>query len=238
MKKGIIVIAAIAIVCIVLVIIVGFNIWPGATRPSPEDANLDYLLSLQKKPPEDYISELTAIIQGNGDPAVRGAAVDVLTDIAMRKEETEKIIPFLKDLAYNEPDESVMGAAYANIDLIRSENPLSPLGSLNLSVVGTVRKGSEIRLIATVVSTTDIEKAIIGLDSIPDGVDLLSYQYQYASLRSGVPQDIIFRLKMRESGTYEIRTFLFLSTDRTDYKEIVRLIVVTVHDTDGEYSIV
>jgi len=236
MKKGTIIIAAIAVVCIVLVL-VGLNIWSGASRPRPEDANLDYLLSLEKKPPEDYISVLTAIIRGNGDPAVRGAAVTVLTDIALRKDETEKIIPFLKDLAYHEPDESVMGAAYANIDLIRSENPLPPMGSLNLSVVGTVRKGSEIRLISTVASTTDIDKAIIGLDSIPDGVDLLSDQFQYASLRSRVPQDITFRLRLRESGTHEIRTFLFLSTDRTDYEEIVRNIVLTVRDKDGEYSI-
>jgi len=47
----------------------------------------------------------------------------------------------------------------------------------------------------------------------------------------------MFCLRLRESGTHEIRTFLFLSTDRTDYEEIVRNIVLTVRDKDGEYSI-
>jgi len=236
MKKGIIVIAAIAVVCIV-VGLVGLNILPGAPRPRPEDATLGYLLTLQRNPPEGYIPELTAIIQGNGDPAVRSAAVDIMTDIAMRRDDTEEIIPFLKDLAYHEPDGSVMGAAYANIDLIRSENPLPRMGSLNLSVAGTVRKGSEIRLIARVTSTRDIEKAITGLESIPDGVVLLSNQYEYTSLRAGVPRDIPFRLRLGESGTFEIRIFFFLSTDRTDSEEIVRDIVLAVREKDGDFSI-
>jgi hypothetical protein len=238
MKENTLITNTFAIMVIGAVLILTFTVMAGCTSSSQsEDATRESLVSMQKAPPADYINELTEIIRENEDPLVREAAIYTLTDIAIRKSETEQIMGLLKDLTVNEPDPIVMSAAYASIDTIRDEYPLPSLGSMNLSVSGDIGKGSVIHITATVESTKDVPKAITGIDYLPDEIELLSTPVFSTELIKGQPRDFTFDLRLKNSGTYEIPMVLFMSTDRTDYQEIAKTIEVKVGETGGSSSI-
>jgi hypothetical protein len=234
----IILIAALACVALAVGAIFALSGDGGRSQIKPEAATIDDLIAIQKNPPADYIGELTRVIENSKDQQVRDAAVNILTDIAIRRSETDEIIGFLKDLAAQEEDPVIMSAAYAGIDLIRDTYPLPPLGSLNLSVRGEVKKGGEVEIIATIASTTDIPKAVLGLDFPPDSVEVLTPPVYYTALPANQPATHTFQLRLLETGEVKIPVQLTLSTDLTDYEQIDRQVLLVVRDRDGEYSII
>jgi hypothetical protein len=238
MKKSTIIIIIAALVCGVIAAGVLFGLAGTGSRAQPEDATVDYLISIQKKPPTDYINELTLIIQKNKNQTVRDVAVNTLTDIAIRKGEPDKITGFLKDLTVNEKDPVIMSAAYAGIDLIRDTYPLPPMGSLNLSVSGNVKKGGEVAIVATFSSPRDIDKAVLGIDFPPDSIEMITPPVFYTNLTANTPKTHTFQLLILKTGMLYVPAQLTVSTDRTDYEQIERQVILVVRESDGEYTIV
>jgi hypothetical protein len=238
MKKNTIMIVIAALVCCIIGAGAYLALSGTYSHPRPEDATVDYLISVQKNPPGDYISELTLIIQKNKNQTVRDVAVSTLTDIALRKGEPEKITGFLKDLTVHEKDPVIMSAAYAGIDLIRDTYPLPPMGSLNLSVSGNVRKGGEVAIMATFSSTTDIDRAVLGLDFPGGSIETISTPVYYTNLTADVPVTHTFNLRILKTGRFKVPVQLMVSTDRTDYEQVEREIILVVQESDGEYIIV
>jgi hypothetical protein len=223
--------AILAVVVLVVVLAVVLPLTLGS-----EEVNVEYLESMRLDPPENYIEKLTSVAQDNDDPYIRERAVFTLTDIAVELNETEDIIDFLKVLAMDETEDDVRTAAYANIDLIRDLFPPEKQGFLELHLSGNIGKGSEVALIAKVSSTIDLEEeAILGIISLPDGIELLSTGVLKLELEANVPKEVGFDLRLNQTGEYIITVALKLSFDRIDYEEVHKDVYLTVNESGGEF---
>ena len=226
MKK---VIAMLAVVLVVLAVALPLAL-------GSEEVDVEYLESMRLDPPENYIDKLMSIVQDNDDPYVRERAVFTLVDIAVDGNETEEIIDFLKVIAMDETEDNVRTAAYANIDLIRGLFPPEKKGFLELSLSGNIGKGSEISLIAEVSSAIDLEEeAILGIISLPDGIELLSTGVLKLELEENVSKEVGFNLRLNQTGEYIITVALKLSFDRIDYEEIHKDVYLIVNESNGEF---
>jgi len=226
MKKWLAVLAAVVVALAVsLPIVLG-----------SDTVDVEYLEAMRMDPPADYAEKLTSIVEEHEDPYVRERAVFTLVDIAVEGNETDEIIDFLKDLAMNEADDNVRTAAYANLDLIRDLFPPESKGSLELSLDGEIRHGAEVQLVAEVSSTVDLEEAaIVGIISLPDGIELLSDGVVKVKLAAGVPQAVGFDLRLNETGEYIVSLALKLSFDRIDYEVIHKDVYLAVNESGGEF---
>lgn len=224
----------ILILIIAVAIIAGGFLLITKERFEPEKVDIKYLESMQLNPPKDYIKKLKLVVEKNKDPYTRERAIFTLTDITIRKYETEKIIDFLKEIALNEKEDNVRSAAYANIDLIRDYYPLERQGSLELSILGEIKKGSQIKLIAKISSKIDVEEVIIGIDYLPKDIEWLSQPYHKIALKANEPKEIEFDLLLRKIGEYEIPVTLMMSFDKIDYEEIEKEIRIKVGEFSGE----
>ncbi|NQT72096.1 MAG: hypothetical protein HQ553_04920 [Chloroflexi bacterium] len=205
--------------------------------PSAEIQKLDVtdLEAIQLNHSENYIQDLMQVIDENEDQYIRERAIFTLTDIAIRENETEQVVDFLKNIASNEEDDNVRTSAYANIDLIRDKYPLEKQGSLELFVTGEIHKGNIITLVARISSAIDLEEiATVGIVSLEKGIDLLSDGVHKIPLEANVPVDIEFDLSLTETGQFVIPVTLKLSFDRIDYEKIQEEIGLIVNESDGE----
>jgi hypothetical protein len=201
-----------------------------------EKVDVEYLESMRLDPPDNYIEKLMSIVQDNDDPYVRERAVFTMVDLAVGGNETEKIIDFLKVLAIEETEDNVRTAAYANIDLIRDLFPPEKQGFLELHLSGNIGKGREVALIAEVSSAIDLEEeAILGIISLPDGIELLSTGVLKIELEANVPKEVAFNLRLNQTGEYIITVALKLSFDRIDYEEVHKDVYLIVNESDGEF---
>ena len=149
----------VAIICaIVIAIAIPIYLWQ--SREAAVES--DYISELHTRLDPGDIPELKEIITTHPDNYVRERAIFVLADIAVRKDVTEDVIDFLKDLAYNEENDEVRSAAYANLDFIREFYPLETKGELTIRIEGEIREGNNITIIATASSTVDVEEATVG----------------------------------------------------------------------------
>ena len=237
MKRSTMIIIIAALLCSALAAGVVFGLFGTLFRPPPEDATVDYLIAVQKKPSPDYISELTLIIRKNKNQTVRDVAVNTLTSIVIRKGETDKVIGLLKDLTVNEKDPVIKSAAYAGIDRIRNRYPLPRMGSLDLSVNGMVKKGGEVVIIATFSSTTDIESAVLSLGFSNDSVETIAHPVFYTNMRANTPVTHTFPIRILKTGQFRVPVELMVSTDRTDYEQIERIVFFDVRESEGVFSI-
>lgn len=240
MKMITIVILIAAVVCGGLAVgaLYAFSGQGGQPQTKSGEVTVDSLIEVQKNPPPDYIEELTLIIKNNNNQTIRDIAVNILTDIAIRKSEPEKIMDFLKDLAAHEDDIVIMSAAYASIDLIRDMYPLPQMGSLNLSVSGDVRKGGEVAIIATFASIRDTDWAILGFDFPHDQIEPITPPFTYTNLTTHTTSTYTFRVRILEKGEVKITAQLALIIDLTDYEQTEREVRFVVRENDGEYFIV
>jgi hypothetical protein len=201
-----------------------------------EENNLDSFQSMQENPPSDYIQQLESIIRSNNESYVREQGIFTLTDIAIRNNETEKIIPFLKEIAMNEKQEKVRTAAYANINFIRSENPPEKKGTMELSILGDIKKGGNITLVAIVSSTIDTPKAIITIDKLNSNIQLTSSPIVKFNLKAHESKKIAFNLILKENGSYFIPVTFMMSFNRIDYETVHKRVYLTVNEKSGSYT--
>lgn len=230
MKKIFIPIAILIVIAIVAAVIVITN------RHAEVDE--DYLSAMELNPPDNYVEELTSIVEKNDDPYMRERAIFTLTNIAIKENETDEIIGFLKNLAINEKDEDIQSAAYSNIYFIREIYPLEKQGSLELSVIGDIRKGSNITLCARVSSKVDVNiPAIVGIGHLDNNIELFSPGVEKIWLEANVPQEVKFDLYLKETDKYMIPVAFELKFDQVDYESIHQRILIIVNETSGEFSL-
>ncbi|HOX36125.1 MAG TPA: hypothetical protein P5217_08520 [Methanoregulaceae archaeon] len=198
---------------------------------------LEDINTLQLEGPANYIGELERISTSHPDPYIRQRSVTALTEIAIRKNETDKIESFLKDIALNTKDSQLRTAAYANIDLIRSIHPPEQHGKMNITVDGIIRQGQNIRLIVTILSTKDVPEATFGLYRLPADIPTSSKMKHKLILQADKPQTVQFDLQLQGTGEYMIPVFLMLSFDRVDYEVVEQLVYFKVETNNGEYRV-
>jgi hypothetical protein len=192
---------------------------------------------MELNPQPGYISVLENRIRGDPDPYVREKGIATLTSIAIRRNETDQIIPFLKELAYNEDDDEVRTAAYANIGLIRLNYPPPSRGTLMVSIDGRIAKGKNVTVVARITPTVDVPDATIGISRFDTGLYPATEPVIRTSLQAQVPKEFRFGISLNEAGSYEVPVAVLLSWDRVDDEYLEKIIDLTVTESDGTYTI-
>jgi len=215
-----------------------------------EQEGLEYLNDIHRSMDPKNISELKEIILNHPDDYVRERAIFVLTDIAIRSNNVDDVIDFLKKIAYNEKDDEVRTAAYANLDLIREYYPIERVGDLKVRVEGDVRKGGNISLVLTAYSKVDVIEAKAGIkrivnfrgettpETILEGAVLSSRNPVRFILNAGESKDASFTIHLKESGEYIVSCMLKLDIDRVDYQVIEKQVYLKVEEGGGEYKVI
>lgn len=201
-------------------------------------ATISSLEAMQMEPPGDYDRQLMEIIRKNPDPYIRERAVFTLTDIALRKNASEKIVPELREIALNGQDANLQSAAYANLALIDNVVPKTPGATLDLSVQGAIRPGQTITVIAVVTSQRQPAKALVGTSLIPKGLDLTSPPITAVKLVPGSPASVPFTFTIRDPGSYKIPVHLLVSYNRVESEHITRYLYLKADSTGGNSFIV
>lgn len=230
-----VIVAVIIIVVVAMVLVSSDKDKESETAEQAQSTDVEYLEEMQLNPTDNYIEELENIILNDSDPYVRERGIFTLTDIALREGDTDQIVDFLKEIAYDDEDENVRTAAYANVDLIRKVHPLPQRGSLQLSIAGEIEKGSTISLIANIKSSIDVNDAIVGIEKLHKDIECLSSPITNVKLQANESKTFKCELKLNETGTYVLPVTLMLSFDRVDSETIQQEIHLTVTETDGEY---
>jgi len=188
----------------------------------------------QLNPGADYIQDLTDVAADQRQDAnTRETAIMALTDIAINKNETDEIVDFLKVMAANETEDNVRSAAYAALDLIRSAYPAETKGTLDLTIVGEIRKDAEVTLVATVSSAVDVESRV-AIDYLSNDIQPLTTPFSKVNLKANVPQQVEFKLHLGGIGEYFIPVTLMLSFNLTDYEVQAKRIYILVGEQEGE----
>jgi len=224
------------IVAVLVMIVFIFLLLNFQSLNPKKEVTTEYLEFIQINPPENYIRELESIIRSDRDLSIRERGVFTLTNIAIQKNETEKITPFLKDIAINEKQDDIRTAAYSNIDLIRTVYPPEKKGTMDVSILGDIKKGGNITLTATVTSKTDITKAIIGLDLYNPDIELLSSPIIKTNLKPNESKIIAFNLRLKEKGSYFVSITTMMSFDQVDSEIIHKRVYITVNEKSGSYT--
>lgn len=231
--KSTLFIGAIIAICIIAGLVF-FSI-PSKEPPNPDQ---DYLDALQGNPPDNYIDQLKTLITTHPDPYVREKGIITLTEIAISKNESEKISGFLKDLALNATDESVRMEADASYGLIRSEKPLPQKAVMKISIEDNIRKGATISLLVDFHSSVENNNVHIGISSLNNSIALSSPQIVGVQVKANQPQRVKFSLNLKEEGRYIIPVVYTMSFDRLDYEKIQKRVFLIVNQTGGSYFII
>jgi hypothetical protein len=112
------------------------------------------------------------------------------------------------------------------------------MGSLAVSVDGTVRKGSEVSITADFSSTTDIGEAVLSLDYPDNLIEPITHPLYYVNMTADTPLTHTYRIRLLKTGQYKATVNLLVSTDRTDYEQLERTILFDVQENDGQYTLV
>lgn len=239
--SALIVIIIIILVVVILSVFLFTDVW----QPS-SSVDLNYIKEIHIDLNPTDIPKLKDIIKTHPDNYVRERAIFVLADIAIKNNVTEDVIDFLKEIAYNEENDDVRTAAYANIYLIRESYPLAIKGDLNIQVLGEIRKGENITIVASASSTVDVTEAIVGVKRVANlggnetqGIMLtvVSRNPVRFPLNAGESKEITFKIFLAEEGEYMIFCELQLNFDRIDYQTIEKKIHLTIGKTEGEAQV-
>lgn len=212
---------------------------PGATARDERELvrSLERLEAIRVAGREDYDRQIKALLAKAREPYARERAVATLTEIAIRRNETERVVGFLEDLAHTAEDESLRTTAYAHLELIRAYRPPPARGSLEVSVRGEIGKGRTVTLIATVTSTVDLEEEVlVGLSSLDGRIELLHRsEVQKVFLKAGKPRTVEFDLKLQETGHYFIPVTALLSFSRLDSEKLQTRGSLVVNESSGRF---
>lgn len=194
--------------------------------------------TMQMDPPTDYDLQLTEIIQNHPDPYIRERALFTLTDIAIRKNESGKVVSKLREIALNEQNADLQSAAYANLALIETVVPTIPQSSMDVSVQGTIGPGQTIKVIANITSQRLPTRAIVGISHMPQGLDLQSSPIKNVKVVPGNFVSVPFTIMIRTSGRYKIPISLLVSYNRVESEKVNKNLYLTVNTTGGNSYII
>ncbi|MEM1517980.1 MAG: HEAT repeat domain-containing protein [Nitrososphaerota archaeon] len=208
--------------------------------------NIEYLEKIHNSLDPESIPELKDIILNHPDNYVRERAVFILTDIAIRSNKVDEVIDFLKQIAYNEENDEVRTAAYANLDLIRKYYPVELGESIEIRIEGEIKKGNNVTLIVIVSTQKDIPQAVVGIKRIvnmtagaqtPVITMLRSMNPVWLSIRAETPEKATFIIYLESEGEYLVPCVLKLNIDRSDYKIIEKFVYLKVGKDEGAYIV-
>jgi len=182
------------------------------------------------------LGELEALIKGNEPTSTRERAIFVYSDIAARTNNNERALDFLKEMAYNESDDDLRTAAYANYYFVKEQMDIPPSAEMNVTLNGTVRKGSNITVNLEIYPNVDIPEAyaMIKRESYANYSEMANDSKQL-SLNASQPITVSFPVELTEDGKHIIKARLKLTFDRLDYEVIEKNIFLDV--TEGKYEI-
>jgi hypothetical protein len=188
------------------------------------------------------IGELKRIIETDPDNHTRERAIFVLSDIEIKKNVTTETIDFLKGIAYQEENDAVRTAAYANLARIRERYPFEPDSALEVLVKGDVRKGSTITILFNVKTTQRLDaNAWIKLTDLKndtsDGIILKDEIPVRFSIDKGEAKEIPFNIYIQREGEYLILAALKLNLDKVDSRTIKKAIFLNVKSNSGSFNI-
>lgn len=217
----------------------------GITTAERTKAGLELLEEIHRSLDPKRIPELMEIIRSHPEPYVRERAVFVLTDIAIRGNRVDEVIDFLKEIAYEEKEDNVRTAAYANLDIIRTYYPLDLGADVSIRLEGEIRKGSNVTLVITVSSGVSVPEARAGIVRIVDMASdtaltaamVMSTNPVKFSLSAGNPEEVRFTVYLVDAGEYGMDINVRLSLDRVDYQNIKKVVYLKVGEDRGEYLV-
>jgi len=192
------------------------------------------LEEMQMDPPSDYIQQLTNVIYNHPDPYVKERAIFTLTEIALRKEDNEKITPLLTDIALHKQDANLQSAAYANLDLIKSVVPEAPQTFMDVSVQGSLGPGRNVTVTVNLTSLKQPSRTIVGIPNLPEGLEIQPPQIVDVTLVPGTPSFIPFTVRVVSPGTYTIPVYSLISYNRVESQQMKKHITLRVTATGGE----
>jgi len=211
---------------------IGTNETNVITFSEPTILELDLM---NANPPEDYFDRLSEVIAKGNDSYIREKAVFTLTAIAIRENETEPVVDLLKDMVTNETDDNVRTAAYVNADLIRENEPLEDVCSMNITTSGEMRLEGNFSIIATVLCSRDFDEAMVGIGQLNDSIVLLSEKPRYKfSIKANEATVLQFDINVTENGKYYVPLNLKVNYDLVDDQKYEKRIYFNVYDSFGE----
>lgn len=197
---------------------------------------------IQMNQDQKSIGELKKIIETDPDNHTRERAIFVLSNIEIKKNVTAETIDFLKGIAYNEENDAVRTAAYANLARIREKYPFEPDDALEVRVKGDVRKGSTITVYFNVKTTQKLDaNAWIKLTDFRNdtarGIILKDKIPVRFSIDKGETREIPFNIYIQREGEYLILAALKLNLDKVDSRTIKKAIFLKVESNSGSFNI-
>ena len=232
-----------------LVCIICAGLIAGCTNGPEEEQKDDAapgIYDVYKELSQGDIVGLEQIIESSADSDVRESAVIVVTDLAISTNATDDVVPFLKNVALHEEDDTVRSAAYANLALIRESYPEEAKGTLDLRIDGPIGAGQNITLVATVSSSVKTEKALVGIKKILGGdgkptTDILLVDAPRLPIKlqlaAGSPKEIPILLHIGKQGKYSIFYVFQLDLDRVDSQVIEKEVYIYFENGIGKYLV-
>jgi len=182
------------------------------------------------------LSELEAVIKGDDPIYTRERAIFVYSDVAVRTNNGQRALDLLKEIAYNETDDELRTAAYANYYFVKEQIGIPPSAELNVSLNGTISKGSNITVNLETFPYKDLPEAyaMIKQESYANYSEMAKDSKQL-SLNANQPVIVPFVVQLDEDGNHMIKARLKVVFDRLDYEVIEKTVYMNV--TSGEYEI-
>ncbi|MBO8182741.1 MAG: hypothetical protein H0Z28_08115 [Archaeoglobus sp.] len=181
--------------------------------------------------PEGYFDELKEIIESDADSAAKEDAIIGMAELSIAFNDTERVISYLKEIAYNEENDTVRTAAYAAIDLIRDYKPII-LGDMVVDVEGELKPGVKSVIVVKVTAFSDVT-GTVSFARLPKDFEV-SNPYYKLDLDAGEEKEFRFEFTPKQSGEYAVTIVSHLSTDRVDYYELRQKLLLKIEEDGGE----
>jgi hypothetical protein len=214
---------------------------------SNSKVTVDYVETIHTHLDPKDISELENIARGSSDNYTRETAVFALTDIAIKNNVTEDVIPFLKDIFLNDKNDDVKTAAYSNLYLIKECYPTESKADMNFQVEGVIKKGANITLTTIVSSTVNATKGLVGVKSITNlsggitgGMTLdpeCKPVIRVPFLEAGAERISSFKFNIVQTGDFLVCFQLQIDFNVIDYQILEKTIHFTVGANDGNFTV-
>jgi hypothetical protein len=241
-------IISIVAVVILIGIIGALFVYFGWNQSKPDQGTeLQRIDTLHEHMSAQDIPTFENTIKTGSNYTVRERAMMALTDVAITTNSTSDIIPFLKDIAIHDPNETIRMAAQSQIDLIRQYYPLERIVDFNVTVKGDIRVNSPIIIIVNITSDSNVDNVRFGLQKIDtkentpsEGLALSSQKNILVKfpMKTGEKKEISYNFVINKEGTYKVTYVLSASNDQIDNLVIKKDVFIRVNGTSGEYMVV
>lgn len=193
------------------------------------------LLDIQHRQDFNDIAILKEIIRSDKYNIVRERAIFIITEIAINNDKQSEVKPFLENLILSEPNMIILGAAYANLNLINDTVENEEYGDLELSIKGVLEVGNEIELECLCSSQLERTIAMLGIARIvpidaisSDGIVNTSRNPIRFEMGGGETTKKSFILSLNSPGKFGIAVKLKINIDSDNYQLIEKQIVFYV----------